>query len=346
MELNMKESVVILYNTLEGNRLQENEHYKDVEIIDEALKGLGYCVERIAVDKNISELISRLVNTSPRYIFNLCEEVENNSWGEIYVAGLLELLRIPYTGANPFCLALSLNKAKTKDVLRSQGILVPEYQVFDSDGETLREVLTFPLIMKPLCEDGSFGIEPGSVVYNKEALYERVSIKRKEFNGLVIVEEYIEGRELNISILGNGEGLTILPISEIDYSALPSDFPRICSYTAKWEKDSMEYKGTVPICPAHLSQKLQKKVEEVAVRVYQIMECTDYARVDIRLSKDEVPYVIDVNPNPCISPDSGFVRSAKAAGMDYKELIKAILTNCQERYHNGEKAGARRPLAI
>lgn len=338
MRLNMKERIAILYNTLEEDKAQEGQRYKDVEMIDETLQGLGYKVERISVGRDISESISHLISVSPGYIFNLCEEVDNNSWGEIYVVGLLELLRIPYTGSNPPCLALSLNKARTKDILQSNGIPAPRYQVFDSEKAELGEGLNFPLIVKPLCEDGSFGIESSSVVYDKEKLYERVSVNRKEFNGPVIAEEYINGREFNIAILGNGQAIRALPISEIDYSTLPTDAPRICSYSAKWEKDSIEYKGTLPICPAPISERLQRKLEDVAVKVYKIMGCADYARVDVRLTEDEeVPYVIDVNPNPCISPDSGFVRSARAAGMNYNNLISTIFSICQERYSNGKR---------
>lgn len=331
----MKEHIAILYNILE-DKVQGTQHYRDVEMIDEALRGRGHDVVKIPVGKDVGELISQLINISPRYIFNVCEEVDNNSWGEIYIAGLLELLRIPYTGSNPFCLALALNKARTKDVLQSQSVTVPKYQVFNSEDVKLMQYMTFPLILKPLCEDGSFGIDPSSVVFNENELYERILAKKNEFKGLLIAEEYIEGREFNVAILGNGDSLQLLPVSEIDYSTMPPTVPKICSYSAKWEKESIEYKNTIPVCPVKISNKLQKILEEAAVKAYKIMGCTDYARVDIRLSKEkELPYVIDVNPNPCISPNSGFVRSALAAGMEYKDLMNTILTLCQKRYGNG-----------
>jgi len=337
MGLIMKENIVILYNKLEEGKTLDDEIYRDVRMIGKTL-GEGYHIEKVMVDKNISKLMPLLLDIAPVCVFNLCEEVDNNSWGEIYIAGILELLKIPYTGSGPFSLSLSLNKARAKDILRSHNIPIPEYQVFDTGKTVLKQGLTFPLIVKPLCEDGSFGIGAGSVVYDKDTLDKRVSNVIMEFNGPVIVEKYIKGREFNVAILGNRDKVRVLPISEIDYSNLASDLPKICSYSAKWEKESSEYKGTVPVCPADISSEIQKKLEQIAVDVYRIMECADYARVDIRLSKDnKIPYIIDVNPNPCISPDSGFVRQGKAAGMDYGELIKAIFSVCRERYHNGAK---------
>lgn len=333
----MKVPIAILYNILEEDKCQKDERYKDVLEIEKTLQEVGYKVEKIGVDSNVDKLMLRLKETSPKYVFNLCEEIDNDSWGEIYVAGLLELLRIPYTGSGPFCLALSLNKARSKDILQSNGVPVPKYQVFDSEKTKIREDLNFPLIVKPLCEDGSFGIEPNSVVINEDELYERILARKNEFRESVIVEEYIEGREMNVAILGNGKEIRALPISEIDYSTLPSTSAKICTYNAKWEKDSIEYKGTVPVCPTNISSNLKMKLEEIAFKVYSVMNCTDYARVDFRISKDGIPYVIDINPNPCISPDSGFVRSAKAEGMQYKDFIIEIFRSCQKRYHNGDK---------
>lgn len=325
----MRKLVAILYNTDDNER-----HYKDVDAIDTAIRDLGYSVTRIEVDKDIEKVIQHITDVSPKYIFNLCEAVGENSQGEIYIAGVLELLGIPYTGNRPSSLSISLDKAKAKDILYSHGISTPRYQVFDSNSAALMDDMRFPLIIKPLGEDGSLGIDKDSVVYDKEVFYERLKRKKEELNKPLIVEEYIEGRELNISVLGNNN-VRVLPISEIDYSAVPCGIPRICSYSAKWDEDSPEYKNTVPVCPADIHPGLRKKMSDLAVQVYKIIGCTDYGRIDIRLDKKEIPYVIDVNPNPCLSPDSGFVRSAAASGLSYRDLIREILINCHKRYYNG-----------
>jgi len=333
----MKKNAVILYNNLGEEKDQNIDIYKDIRLIAEAIEERGDSVTKIMVDNNIRGVVAHLLDNRPEYIFNLCEEVENNSWGEIYVAGIIELLKIPYTGSGPFCLALSLNKAKSKDILKCNEIPVPDYQVFNSENEELKLELKFPLIVKPLYEDGSFGIEKSSVVNNTEELKNQVKKKREEFNELVIVEQYIEGREINVAVLGNKDYIEIMPISEIDYSTMPDFIPKICTYSAKWEKESIEYKASVPVCPAKLTEEQKEILKDTAIRVYKLMDCKDYARVDIRLSKENIPYVIDINPNPCISPDSGIIRSARVSGLEYNDFIDKIITNCQKRY-NGSKS--------
>ncbi|KUG26319.1 hypothetical protein ASZ90_003839 [hydrocarbon metagenome] len=177
------------------------------------------------------------------------------------------------------------------------------------------------MIVKLLSEDASIGISENSVVYNDNELNKRMEYLFKNFKQDVIVEEFINGRELNVSILGKD----VLPISEISFKGLSKKLPKIITYEAKWSPDSEYYKHTVPICPAKLSKEVEKKVSEIALESFNAMGCRDYARVDIRLAKNNHPYVIEVNPNPDISPDSGFARSAAAAGIDYFELIKKLI---------------------
>lgn len=321
-------NITIIYSYLERDK---EDYYKDVDSVNNALEKLGYEVSKVAVGNNIIELLSAIKKISPMCIFNLCEEVNANSWGEVYIAGLLELLGIPYTGSGPTGLMLSLDKAKTKDVLRSHGIKVPLYQVLNAKDDDISETLKYPFMVKPLHEDGSYGIDRNSVVYDEKALFNKINIIYKEFKEPSIIEEFIKGRELNVSVLGNNKNLQVLPISEIDYSNMPKGGPNICSYNAKWRTKSREYKNTMPICPADLSSILKNKIQDISVKVYEIMECRDYARIDIRLDKNKIPYIIDVNLNPCLNPNSGFVRSAKTKGLSYEDLIKEILNACIER---------------
>lgn len=328
-----KNSIVILYSLVKNNK----ENYNgDVGAVNSALCGLGYNVKKISVSRNIGKLILDIKKYSPLYIFNLCEEVDGHSWGEMYIAGILELLNIPYTGSGPFSLGLSLDKAKSKDILLNHRIRVPKYWVFDNVDKKIPKDVKFPLIVKPIHEDGSYGIEAESIVYNKNTLCKRISLINKRFRQPAIVEEYIEGRELDISILGNGKNIKILPISEIDYNKMPKKLPKICTYNAKWNEKSEEYRESIPVFPADLPKRVKTIIENTAVKVYNTMQCRDYARIDIRLDKNKIPYIIDINPNPCLSPDSGFVRSAMEAGLNYEKLIGEIVNSCKKRYakHN------------
>lgn len=323
-------NIALLYNILKKDK---EGYYTDVNSVGKSLGKLGYKVKKVPVSADIKGFISTLKKISPLSVVNLCEEINNDSWGEIYIAGVLELLKIPYTGSGPTGLAYCLNKAREKDILQSHGISVPAYQVFRAEKDPISARLKYPLIIKPLCEDGSYGIDNKSVVYNKNGIHRKINALKKKFGESVIVEEYIVGRELNVSVLGNGKNVTVLPISEINYSNMPVKMPKICSYRAKWDKKSVEYRGTISECPARLYPGLRKMIEETAVKAYDIMECRDYARIDIRLDKKSIIYIIDINPNPCLGRDSGFVRSALELGFTYEGLLQEIINVCLKRYN-------------
>jgi D-alanine-D-alanine ligase len=181
-------------------------------------------------------------------------------------------------------------------------------------------------------EDASIGIENSSVVYDLESLRQRVATVLKTYNQPSLVEEYIEGRELNVAIIGN-EKPVILPISEIDFSKLPPGYPKIVTYNAKWVEGSVEYSGTVGTCPANLEPNIAQQVREVALKAYLLMDVRDFARIDIRLSSQGVPYVLEVNPNPDISRDAGFSRSARTAGMTWEDLLEKIIETALARVY-------------
>ena len=172
-------------------------------------------------------------------------------------------------------------------------------------------------MLKLIKEDASIGISENSVAYNFSELKQQLDFLFDNYKQDVLIEQYIKGRELNVSILG-GE---LLPISEISFKGLPADLPKIVTYEAKWSPNSVYYKYSNPVVPAGLSESQVKRIENAALKSYEILGCRDYARVDIRLNSKNVPYVIEVNPNPDISPDSGFIRSAEAGGMVYEDVL-------------------------
>jgi D-alanine-D-alanine ligase len=194
----------------------------------------------------------------------------------------------------------------------------------------MQEGVSFPLIVKPAHEDASVGIDDSSVVYNLADLRKRVRFIHTEYDQPALAEEYIDGRELNVAILGNNPPAA-LPISEIDFSGLTEGMHKIVSYEAKWIHGTVAYEGTRGVCPAVLPAPLEARIKETALRAYSLIGCRDYARVDFRLTKDGIPYVLEVNPNPDISDDAGFARSARAQGYTFAEIVGKIVESALER---------------
>jgi D-alanine-D-alanine ligase len=304
----------------------------EVDDIKAALSSLGYKPATFSVGGDIGRLFDYLRQERPDLVFNLVESVENEASQEMNVAGLYELLKIPYTGAGAVTLGLALNKPRVKEILSYHGIKSPKFQVFRvTDKIVLNEDLAFPLIVKPSREDASIGIEDRSVVYNITDLRSRVRFVQEEFDQPALVEQYINGRELNVAIVGNKNPL-VLPISEIDFSGLGEGMHKIVSYEAKWMHGTVAFEGTKGVCPAPVTPLQEAKIKDIAMRCYQVLGCRDYARVDIRLAKDGTPYVLEVNPNPDISDDAGFARSARTYGFTFPEIIGKIVESALERY--------------
>lgn len=272
------------------------------------------------------DLFEKLKIEKPDVIFNLADDgFYDDPRLEPHVAAIFDILKIPYTGNNYFTLALCQNKARTKEILTYHGILTPKWQVFSNINRKLNPDLKFPLIVKPIREDGSVGIKERSVVKNEEELKEQVEHILDVYQQEALVEEFIDGREFNVGIIGNKK-LTVLPIAEIDFSELPANIPRVVSYKAKWVKQSIAFKKTPVICPAQISDELKNQLEEIAKKCYKIFGCSGYARLDIRYDeKENKIYVLEVNPNPDISEDGGLAREAKIAGITYEQLILKIL---------------------
>jgi D-alanine-D-alanine ligase len=301
------------------------------EDISRALNSIGYRTSIFNVDGDIMRLLTFLTDEEPDLIFNLCESCGSVSTHEMHVAGLYELLGIPYTGAPPLTLGTALNKARVKELLTAHGLPTPKHQLCKTPTRiAVEDHLDFPLIVKPSHEDASIGIETASVVTNLTELRRRVRYVIEQFDQPALVEEYIDGRELNIAIIGN-QKLTVFPISEIDMSTMPKQYQRIVSYNAKWMKGTEEYEHTKGICPAPLPASLEARLKDMATKAYQIIGCRDYARIDFRLSKENKPYILEVNPNPDISDDAGFSRSARAYGYAFEELIGKIVEIALER---------------
>jgi D-alanine-D-alanine ligase len=290
-----------------------------------ALEQHGYEARAVNINDDLPLLLDELTARRPDVIFNLCESMHAVSRYEAYVAGIFELFRIPYTGATPEALSIAVRKVRTKILLQANGIPTPNYAMFSSGkGVHLNGAMRFPFIVKPSEEDASIGIEPAAIVADEAALRARVDFIADRYKQPALVEEYIDGREFNVAILGN-DPPRILPISEIDFTELPPELPRIVSYAAKWVEDSDYYRGTKGKCPAVLPPDTEEALKDLAARAYRIIGCRDYARVDFRLSHDGRPYVLEVNPNPDLARDAGFMRSARTSGRSFEQTLAEIV---------------------
>ncbi|MEM2539579.1 MAG: ATP-grasp domain-containing protein [Candidatus Bathyarchaeia archaeon] len=311
--------------------LAEEEVLDQVKAVQEALEKLSVNYQLLPVRDDIEEVIKGLKSYKPDVVINLCEGFMGDSSLEMHIPSILEIMRIPYTGSPPLTLGLCQNKGLAKAVLRAYGVSTPNYRVITTRENIPEDAegLSPPLMVKPLREDASIGISRRSFVRNHMELKSQVERIISLYGQPALVEEYISGREFNVSILGNEKPI-ILPISEIIFDF--NDEPKIVDYAAKWIKESEEYAKTRPVCPAELSGEIKSRVENAALKAYKILGCRDYARVDIRLeSKTETPYILEVNPNPDISPEAGFTRSLRAAGIPFEDFIKRILDFALER---------------
>ncbi|MFZ5559875.1 MAG: D-alanine--D-alanine ligase family protein [Patescibacteria group bacterium] len=268
----------------------------------------------------------------PDVVFNMCDDgFRNDPTLEPHVAAMLDVLNVPYTGNNYFTLALCQHKVRTKDILTFNNILTPRFQVFTSAERKLDPELKFPMIVKPIREDGSIGIRERSVVNNGEQLKEEVDHIINIYRQEALVEEFIDGREFTVSLIGNRRPI-VLPVAEIDFSGMPAHLPKIVSYRAKWIKQSIAYKHTPIICPVNIDEKMNKLIEETARKCYKILGCRGYARIDFRYDeKEKKLYALEVNPNPDISEDFDVAKSAIAAGMSYSDLLQKIIDFALEK---------------
>ena len=321
----------------EMNDLSETSLLAEIENAAEILKNFYSTVNTLAVTDDIQDFVKRLKLYNPDVVFNFVEAVEGISSYEYCIAGLYELLDIEYTGNKPIALGNCLNKERAKRILKAYNINTPSSFIFryGKDNE-INTGLNYPVILKLLTEDASIGISENSVVNNSGGLQKQVEYLFAEYKTDVIAEEYIDGRELNAAVLGG----KIMPVSEIKFDGLPEGLPKIVTYEGKWMAESVYYKNTVPKCPADLSPELKTLVEETALKAYNSLGCRDYARVDIRINREGVPFVIEINPNPDISTDSGFARAAAAAGLSYAELLLSISHFALERRMNDKKFAA------
>jgi D-alanine-D-alanine ligase len=326
--------ITIVYNKPEVSRYSSRGEdtavlgvLESVEAVSKSLIELRHDVVLLPLSPN-DDIKQSLSSINTDLIFNLFEGFCGFPETEALVPDFAEELRIPYTGCPSSVLRLALNKAKAKALLKSAGIRTPSGQVLTPD--TLGEFnLAYPCIVKPCSEDASHGISDLSVVEDDSSLKRQVTTISEAYGGAALVEEFVGGREFNASVLGNTT-YTALPPSEIVYT-LPEGMPKLLTFAAKWETGSIYYLNTQLQCPAKITPAEKRAITQTIVKVYQLFGCKGYARVDMRLDKEGKVNVIEVNPNPDISPGTGAARQADAAGMTYAEFMDKIINFAFER---------------
>lgn len=303
--------------------------------LDETLRALGHETLRLSVADKVEPLVDALNETKPELVFNLAESFGGKSALESNVAALLNLLDLRYTGSSPAGLLLAGDKTLAKKVLSFHSIKTPEFATVYRGALDWAGDIAFPLIVKPPQEDASLGVSSKAVVYDIKQLLERIDALQSEFQQPVLVEQFVEGREFYVGVLGNANA-EALPIIELDFSNFPSDRPKIASWEAKWgdegEGEGAEFAGTKSIFPESLDEELTTRMQSVAVDTFHALRLRDYARVDLRVTPENEIYVIEANPNCYVERESEFARAAAKSGLDYSALIGRIVELAGARY--------------
>lgn len=303
--------------------------------IESALKEGGHECRRLVVSDEVEPLVTSLTQDRPDLLFNIAESFAGRSALESNVAALLNLLGLRYTGSSPAGLILAGDKTLTKKVLTFHGILTARFAtVFRGSVDWAGEI-NFPLILKPPQEDASLGITQKSIVNDIQELLQTISSLQQEYQGPVLAEEFIDGREFYVGVIGNSE-VKSLPVMELDFTGYPEGRPKIASWEAKWGDDGdekgEEFEGTKSVFPTDLPEELGVRMQKVAADAFQALRLRDYARVDLRVNAKEEIYVIEVNPNCYLEQKAEFATAAAKDGMSYAALIGRIVDLASARY--------------
>ncbi|MDB2415026.1 methyltransferase domain-containing protein [Rickettsiales bacterium] len=309
---------------------------EDLETVDRLKNTLenieGYHFNYI---DNHASFMRRLQPNQKTFILNFCDEgYQNDAFKELHVPALLEMLNIPYSGAAPSCLGLCYNKSIIRALAMSLDISVPEETYYDPSDQAASIPSIFPAILKPNYGDSSIGITKDAVVNNAEELISYLDILREKLpNTPVLIQEFLNGAEYSVGVIGNQGNYTILPVLEVDYSKLPKNLPQILGYESKWLPES-QYWNDITYKQANLDLETERKLVDASTKLFERTGCRDYARFDFRASKNGQIKLLEVNPNPGWCWDGKLNLMAEFAGYSYQELLQLILKSATDRYEN------------
>ncbi len=310
----------------------EWDSFETIDAIKEAIS-LHHNVTLIEAN---TKCFNKFLDVKPDIVFNISEG-KNGRSREAQVPAILEMIGIPYTGSDPWTLTTCLDKQRTKEFLSYHNIPTPKFLVVNNANDFENFSLKFPVIIKPIAEGSSKGIYNSSIFSDYSTLESSVFQKIEEYNQPFLVEEFLEGREFTVGILGNNNNAVVLPVVEINFESLPKELNPIYSYEAKWIYDTTENPLDIYDCPANLVNELEEKIKQLALKTFKIFNCKDWCRIDIRLDNHGTPNVIELNPLPGVLPDprdnSCLPKAARTYGLSYNELINSVLNFAIERYN-------------
>lgn len=290
-----------------------------------ALRDLGHTVEHLALFDDLDLLRQKLQSFAPDLIFNLADQFRNNRAFDQHIVSILAMYGVPFTGCGSTGLTLCKHKGISKKILSYHRIHTPAFVIIARGRRIARpRQLRFPILVKPLKEEASLGISQASFVENDEQFKERVQFIHEKYDNDVIAEEYIDGRELYVSILGNHR-LQVYPVRELVFREVPPDEPKIATYKAKWDEDYRKRWGLQNQFAEGLEPALVRHIESVCKRIYHLLTIDGYARLDLRLTASNELYFIEANPNPILAADEDFALSAMKTGLSYPQLIERIV---------------------
>jgi D-alanine-D-alanine ligase len=339
-----KVAITLLYDAIEDQQKAEAEAQGEKlplvhEAVGAVLKERGHQVKSLPAGARIRDLVSKLSEDKGEIIFNLCESLAGVGQHEQNVAALLELMGKRFTGSPSLGLALAQDKAMSKKLFSFHGIPYPKFSIIDQGQVEWSDDLCFPLFVKPLNQDASIGIDENSIVKNVRELMERISYLRTEFDAPALIEEYIEGREIYVGVLGTDKP-QVLPILEWDFSKVPKHIPPIASAEAKWDAKSPAHKAP-EVFPEDLPEEVTRRIEQAALDAFIALKMRDYARIDMRLvppqgkAKSDPDawqfFIIEANPNPHLDAKSEFALAARKRGISFPDLLEGIVEGALHR---------------
>src|SRR6476620_4078204 len=307
-----------------SDELKTKEWKTEADVMN-ALGTLGHAAEHLAIYDDVDLLRQKLETFVPDVLFNLVEQFRNKSEFDQNIVSFFEMQGLPFTGCGSTGLTLCKHKGTSKKILGYHHIHVPNFVVIPRGQRIARlKKPKFPLLVKPVKEEASYGISQASFVTSDEQFKERVAFLHESHDCDVIAEEYIEGREFYVSIMGNAK-LTVFPIRELVFREVPPNEPRIATYRAKWDEEYRKRWGLQNVFPEDLPPALIAEVEDICKRIYRLLTIEGYARIDLRLTADNKFYFIEANPNPILAEDEDFAQAAAKAGLAYPQLIDRII---------------------